>query len=234
VKVFYHKGLEAKKQKKKFSQAELDEAIKLAFEKKEAEDAIKAAKERDELVQQAVTASVDACRTDIATNLIPTVINWVKENPHKTADDFPMPSFIGSNSVKITTAPSPAHATAPAPGPAPAPAHSSLSSVSGALGGPSSLAELDALMVLTCRTNIYLEYSVFVAFEIFYAADMSLQADETPCTVLYLIKGQKVDVGKAVITKPLELRFHVQQIPVGHFRVNLSSVVVVFSRQMSS
>jgi hypothetical protein len=42
----------------------------------------------------------------------------------------------------------------------------------------------------------------------FYAADMSLQADETLCTVLYLIKGQKVDMGKAVITKPLELRFH--------------------------
>ena len=73
-KVFYNKGPEAKKQKKKFSQAELDEAIKLAFEKKEAEDAIKAAKERDELVRQAVAASVDACRTDIATNLISVVM----------------------------------------------------------------------------------------------------------------------------------------------------------------
>jgi hypothetical protein len=48
-KVFYNEGPEGKKQKKKFSQAELDEVIKLAFEKKEAEYVIKAAKERDEL-----------------------------------------------------------------------------------------------------------------------------------------------------------------------------------------
>jgi hypothetical protein len=58
----------------------------------------------------------------------------------------------------------------------------------------------------------------------FYTTDMSLQADENPCTVLYLIKGQKVDVGKAVITRPLELMFHDQPIPGGHFRVTLSSV----------
>ena len=39
-----------------------------------------------------------------------------------------------------------------------------------------------------------------------------------------MIKGQKVDVGKAVITKPLELMFHGQPIPSGNFRVTLSSV----------
>jgi hypothetical protein len=38
-----------------------------------------------------------------------------------------------------------------------------------------------------------------------------------------MINGQKVDVGKAVITKPLELTFHGQPIPVGTFRVTLSS-----------
>ena len=146
----------------------------------------------------------------------------MKENPDKTVDDFPMPSFVGSNSVNNTTAPSPTHTTVPAP--APAPAHRSPSSVSGVLGRPSSLAELDALIVITCRTNIYLEYSIFVVFRMFYAADMCWQADETPCTVLYLIKGQKVDVGKGVITKPLELTFHDQPMPGGHFRVNLSSV----------
>ena len=56
--------------------------------------------------------------------------------------------------------------------------------------------------------HIYLEYSIFIAFQMFYAADMCLQANETPCTILYLIKGQKVDVGKGVITKPLQLAFH--------------------------
>ena len=39
----------------------------------------------------------------------------------------------------------------------------------------------------------------------FYATNMCLQAEETPCTILYLIKGQKVDVGKGVIRKPLDL-----------------------------
>jgi hypothetical protein len=48
-KVFYNEGPEAKKQKKKFSQADIDEKVKLVFEKKEAEDAIKVANERDEL-----------------------------------------------------------------------------------------------------------------------------------------------------------------------------------------
>ena len=154
-KVFYNKALEAKKKKKKFSQADINEKVKLAFEKKVAEDAKKAAEEKNELLQQAVLAVVDACRNDFTTNLIPSIINWTKEYPDKMIDDFPMPSSVRSNSVNNTTAPSPAHATVPAR--APAPAHSSPSSVFGVLGGPSSLAELDALTVITCRTNIYLE-----------------------------------------------------------------------------
>ena len=40
-KVFYNVCPEAKKQKKKFSQADIDEKVKLAFEKKAAEDAKK-------------------------------------------------------------------------------------------------------------------------------------------------------------------------------------------------
>ena len=63
-----------------------------------------------------------------------------------------------------------------------APAHSSPSSVSGALGGPSSLAELDAVTVITCRTNIYIyiEYSVFVAFRVFYATDICVCRRKKP------------------------------------------------------
>ena len=53
---------------------------------------------------------------------------------------------------------------------------------------------------------------------------MCLQAKETPCTILYLIKGQKVDVGKGMILNPLKPMFHNQPIPAGHFRVSLSSV----------
>ena len=37
-KVFYNEGPEAKKQKKKFSQADIDAKVKLAVEKKAAED----------------------------------------------------------------------------------------------------------------------------------------------------------------------------------------------------
>lgn len=40
-KVFYNEGPEAKKQKKKFSQADIDAKVKLAVEKKAAEDAKK-------------------------------------------------------------------------------------------------------------------------------------------------------------------------------------------------
>ena len=58
----------------------------------------------------------------------------------------------------------------------------------------------------------------------FYATDMCLQAEETPCTILYLIKGQKVDVGKGMIMDPSQPTFHNQPIPAGHFRVSLSSV----------
>ena len=40
-KVFYNEGPEAKKQKKKFSQADIDTKVKLAVEKKVAKDAKK-------------------------------------------------------------------------------------------------------------------------------------------------------------------------------------------------
>ena len=53
---------------------------------------------------------------------------------------------------------------------------------------------------------------------------MCLQGEETSCTILYLIKGQKVDVGKGMILNPLKPTFHNQPIPAGHFGVSLSSV----------
>ena len=56
------------------------------------------------------------------------------------------------------------------------------------------------------------------------AADMSLQTDATPRTLLYMINGQKVDVGKATILNPKERLFHNQPIPVDTFRVSLASV----------
>ena len=90
-KVFYNEGPEAKKQKKKFSQADIDAKVKLAVEKKAAEDAKKAAEDKYELLQQAVNAAVTACRNDFATNLVPAIINWMKENPDKTVHDFPCP-----------------------------------------------------------------------------------------------------------------------------------------------
>src|SRR4051794_33332501 len=51
-----------------------------------------------------------------------------------------------------------------------------------------------------------------------------IYAEETPCTILYLIKGQMVDVGKGMIMNPLQPTFHNHPIPAGHFRVNSSSV----------
>ena len=55
-------------------------------------------------------------------------------------------------------------------------------------------------------------------------ADFSLQADETPCTILYTIGDQKVDVGKATIMKPKEPLLHGRPIPPDIFNVSVASV----------
>ena len=57
-----------------------------------------------------------------------------------------------------------------------------------------------------------------------HITDFSLQADETPCTILYTIGDQKVDVGKATIMKPKELLFHGRPIPPDLFKVSVASV----------
>lgn len=57
-----------------------------------------------------------------------------------------------------------------------------------------------------------------------HIADFSLQADETPCTILYTIGDQKVDVGKAMIMEPKEPLFHSRPIPPNVFKVSVDSV----------
>ena len=57
-----------------------------------------------------------------------------------------------------------------------------------------------------------------------HVADFSLQADETPCTILYTIGDQKVDVGKATIMEPKEPLFHSRPIPPNVFKVSVASV----------
>src|SRR3990170_3994319 len=57
-----------------------------------------------------------------------------------------------------------------------------------------------------------------------HVIDMSLQADVTPCTILYTISGQKVDAGKATIAKPKEQLFHSRPILPDVFKVSVASV----------
>ena len=57
-----------------------------------------------------------------------------------------------------------------------------------------------------------------------HVADFSLQADETPCTILYTIGEQKVDVGKGTIMEPKEPLFHSRSIPPNVFKVSVASV----------
>ena len=85
--------------------------------------------------------------------LVPAVFEYVMRNPEARAEDFPLLSFVGSNSGNIAPPP-PAHAIANAPVPGIAPIHISPSSVSGVLGGASSLAELDAITVITRHTLV--------------------------------------------------------------------------------
>ena len=57
-----------------------------------------------------------------------------------------------------------------------------------------------------------------------HVADFSLRADKTPCTILYTIGDQKVDVGKATIMEPKEPLFHSRLIPLDVFKVSVASV----------
>ena len=57
-----------------------------------------------------------------------------------------------------------------------------------------------------------------------HVTDFSLQDDETPCTILYTIVDQKVDVGKATIMEPKEPLFHSRPIPPNVFKVFVASV----------
>ena len=57
-----------------------------------------------------------------------------------------------------------------------------------------------------------------------HVADFYLQADETPCTILYTIGEQKVDVGKGTIMEPKEPLFHSRSIPPNVFKVSVASV----------
>ena len=110
----------------------INEKVKLAVARNVAEaerKAVEAAEvAKDELVHQAVNVGIAASRNDFIASvntLIPAIIDSTKQNPDKIVKDFPIPIFVGSNSVHI--APSPALATAhvPASTPAPAVAHSS-------------------------------------------------------------------------------------------------------------
>ena len=53
---------------------------------------------------------------------------------------------------------------------------------------------------------------------------MSLQADVTPCTILYTINGENVDVGKAMVMQPKEQLFHNRLIHPDVFKVSMASV----------
>ena len=57
-----------------------------------------------------------------------------------------------------------------------------------------------------------------------HVADFSLQANETPCTILYTIGDQKVDVGKATIMEQKEPLFHSRPIPPNVSKVSVASV----------
>jgi hypothetical protein len=132
---YYNESAEERKQRWRLNKENIDKKVEIAVAKKAAET-------KDEAVKAAVAAVKEQMAASYSA-FLPTVIDWSKKNPHKEAVDFPLSDFLGSSSFSV----------APAPAPATAPAHSSPSSISGVLGGASSLAELDALTVTTCHTG---------------------------------------------------------------------------------
>ena len=121
-----------RKRRSVVTQQSIDEKVKIAIDKTKAET-------KEELL-----GAVNAAVTDAVVSLLPALWDFTKNNPNARPEDFPLPSFFWSNSVN-TRAPAPAQATAKGP----APVHSSPTSVSCMVGGPSALAELDALTVIT-------------------------------------------------------------------------------------
>jgi hypothetical protein len=142
-KTCYSEDPEERKKRRALNQQTIDEKVTIAVNKTKVET-------KEELrgeVHEAVAGVTANFQSAIITNLIPAIIDWHKNNPEKGPEDFPLPSYVGSNSVNITP-PAPAQATAKGP----APVHSSPTSVSGMLVGPSSMDELDALTVITRHT----------------------------------------------------------------------------------
>ena len=132
------------------TQQTIDKKVALAVDKTKAETK----EELVKVVDAAVSAAVAGVTTDFTSSissLLLAFFEWTKKNPDKGPADFPLPSYVGSNSVNIAP-PAPAHATAHAPVPGPSPIQSNPSSISGMLSGALSLAELDALTVITRHT----------------------------------------------------------------------------------
>ncbi|KAI5017880.1 hypothetical protein ZWY2020_042768 [Hordeum vulgare] len=162
----YHEKPEERKKRREHTQLTIDEKVARAVDHTKEE------------LTKVVDGKVNAAMAASLGQLVLAVFEYVRWNPEKGPEDFPLLSFVGSNSANITP-PAPAHATANAHIPGLALVHNSPSSVSGVLGEASSLGELDAIM-----------------------------ANETPCTLLYDINGQKVDVGKTMIIKPKDRMLH--------------------------
>ncbi|KAI4977776.1 hypothetical protein ZWY2020_014330 [Hordeum vulgare] len=186
----YHEKPEEKKQIRQLSQHTINEKVAQEVDKSKVETKEELAKVIDDMVNAAVVVSLG--------QLVPTVFEFVRRNPEKGPEDFPLLSFVGSNSANIAPQ-APAHATAHAPVPGLAPVHSSPSSASSVLDGASSLVDLDAIT-----------------------------ADETLCTLLYDVNGQKVDMGKKTIMKLKDRILHNRQMPHGVFKVCVASLKAGF------
>ena len=146
-KMCYSEEPEERRKRRALNQQTIDEKVAIAVNKTKAKTKEELRREVHAAVNEAVAGVTANFQSAIITNLILAIIDWHKNNPEKGAEDFPLPSYVGSNSVNITP-PAPAEATAKGP----APVHSSPTSVSGMLVGPSSMAELDAHTVITRHT----------------------------------------------------------------------------------
>ena len=135
------------KKRRLLTQQTIDQKVAIAVNKTKAETKEELLGVVNAAVNDAVAGITAHFQSSIITSLIPAIIDWSKSNPDKGPADFPLPSYVGSNSVNITP-PAPAQETAKGP----APVHSSPTSVSGMLVGPLSMAELDVLMVITRHT----------------------------------------------------------------------------------
>jgi hypothetical protein len=92
--------------------------------------------------------------------------------------------------------------------------------------GPSTLAELDAITVITSLSVTSIVKLITSCILPFLTPCVFLQADTVACTLLLSIHNVVADVAKGYIVQPLSRTFHYAPMPEHMFRIEVVRVIL--------